>query len=98
MSTMTAIPKTTPPRLRGNAMRKFRFEIFMRDQQRCLKCGCRVSFNGKDPKMRPMHLAHRRNKRMWGDSFENCFTACSRCHLVDLHMGGKVVPAKGVRV
>ena len=73
---MTAIPKTTPVRLKGYAMRKFRFEIFMRDEQRCVMCRCEVSFNGRSSKHPPMHLAHRRNKRMWGDSFENCFTAC----------------------
>lgn len=81
-------------RLKGNAMKKFRFEVFMRDNKRCVICGCLVSFSGKDQVLPPMHLAHRRNKRMWGDTLENCITTCSSSHLIDLH-NPKSVARKG---
>lgn len=96
-------PKDAPPglgkdpvvvRLKGNAMRKFRFDIWMRDRRRCVRCGQEVSFNGKRTDIPPMHLAHRRSKRLWGDVESNCETACPQCHLVEEHMGGKVVPRK----
>jgi hypothetical protein len=96
---MTAFPKTTPVRLRGNAMRKFRFEIFMRDQQRCVMCKCLVSFNGKHPTLPPMHLSHIRSKRLFGDVASNVETRCASCHIVGKHVQGdkgKIVPRKEV--
>lgn len=95
---MTSFPKTTPVRLKGGAMHKFRVEIFLRDKGKCVHvdegqiCGRFVSFDGKDG-LPPMHLAHRRNKRMWGDTAENVFACCPRCHLVLIH-NPKSVPAK----
>jgi hypothetical protein len=91
---MLAFPKQVPVRLKGNAMRKLRMDRFLLDCGRCVDCGVLVSFNGNNPKIPPMHLAHVRNKRMFGDTLENTRTKCSFCHLVKEHNGGKVVPAK----
>lgn len=92
---LPAFPKQVPVRLKGNAMRKFRFEIWMRDGKSCVKCGQEVSFNGKRADIPPMHLAHKRNKRMHGDTPENCITACPTCHLVGMH-NPKPCPPKGI--
>lgn len=92
---MTMFPKSTPTRLKGNAMRVLRFECWRRDGGRCRDCGCEVSFSGKHPTMRPMHMAHVRNKRMFGDLIDNVLTKCSFCHSLE-HAGGKPCPAKGV--
>lgn len=82
-------------RLKGNAMKKFRFDIWLRDGMRCVRCRQQVSFNGKRTDIPPMHLAHRRSKRLWGDVPSNVETCCPDCHIVKEHCGGKVVPKKG---
>lgn len=92
---MTSFPKQVPVRLTGNAMRKLRMDRFLLDGGRCVDCRCLVSFNGNNPKMPPMHLAHVRNKRMYGDSLENTRTKCSFCHSKE-HSGGKPCPPKGI--
>ena len=87
-------PKMTPPRLKGAKMKAFRLRIFIRDGGRCKVCRQKVSFDGKDPVFPPMHLSHKRNKRMHGDTPENCETLCPTCHLVGKH-NPKSVPPKG---
>lgn len=94
---MPAVPKVVPVRYTGNALRTFRFLIFARDKGRCVKCKREVSFNGKRSDIPPMHLSHKRNKRMWGDSPGNCETMCPECHLVGVHLQGgkgKICPPK----
>jgi hypothetical protein len=90
-----SFPKIKPVRLTGNAMRVLRFECFKRDGGRCAVCGCLVSFSGKSTKYPPMHMAHKRSKRLYGDVLSNVETRCAHDHLVTGH-NPKSVPPKGL--
>ncbi len=76
------------------ALRSMRYEV---DNHRCLACGTLVNFYAPPEDDRSMHLAHKRGKRMWGDSLENTQTECGACHRA-YHQNGpsrsKIVPAK----
>lgn len=52
---------------------------------------CQVCMNPVDPNS--WHMAHWRNRRMWGDNLDNVATTHSDCHLIQLH-NPKSVPAK----
>ena len=88
-------PKTTPVRLKGNAMRTLRLQVFMRDLGRCVVCNCMVSFNGNSDRFPPMHLHHKRSKRLYGDTLENTECLCANCHLVGKHNPKSVPPKNG---
>lgn len=75
--------KARPGRLRGYALKALRLACFMRDGGRCVTC------------RRPMHLeprfdgdpdaydmAHKRNKRMHGDTLEQVEAKCHSCHML----------------
>lgn len=40
------------------------------------------------------HLVHMKAKRRYGTTLEHSKWGCWHCHLVQMHRGGKVVPAK----
>lgn len=87
-------PKTAPERLDPPKMLLLRATRFLRDGGRCVDCGRRVSLEGKGVWPR-MHLAHVTGRGANGaDTIENTRTSCPDCHLVQTHMGGKVVKAK----
>ena len=65
------------------ALRRF---VYERDRGMCQECGKWVSFKA-------CHLAHIRNKRMWGDSPENACIKHADCHLV-LEHNPKSCPVK----
>lgn len=80
-------------RLYGPALGKLRLECFERDNYRCQRilqpdadfpfprrCLKRVRFERGYPDSG--HMAHKQNKRMYGDVIENVDTNCEHCHLV----------------
>jgi hypothetical protein len=58
---------------------------------------CGVALNLTQPPEHPQsyHMAHIRNKRMWGDSIENVKALCGSCHRDSHNAGGKPCPPKG---
>jgi hypothetical protein len=86
--------KVRPGRLRGEALEQLRRECFERDLYRCQavheflvwngdywvicsqKCLRVVTWDGPNAG----HMAHKRNKRMYGDSLNQVQTECSECH------------------
>jgi hypothetical protein len=100
--------KVRPGRLKGKALEQLRRECFDRDGYKCH--GFR--FIGMDEKYGPLyrlclkpvtwssgHMAHLRNKRMWGDTLDNVVTKCEECHIQIEHAYGpsgiKPCPPKG---
>lgn len=81
---MTMYPKPGIVRLKGKDLTALRLACYMRDGGRCTKCAVRVSFEGDDHRP-PMHMAHIRNKRNYGDVIANVTTRCPDHHLVDMH-------------
>lgn len=89
--------KPRPGRLQGEALTQLRREVFERDGYLCQHVtGEYVDLEG-DSRIRrcyiyltweTAHMAHIRNKRMWGDSLENCTTKCAEHHLVNEHSYG----------
>lgn len=76
-----------PGRLSTEEIGKVREQRYAEQGGRCLKCGKKVPLNG-DIFTRG-HLAHKRNKRMWGDGPENIKgIECPTCHLVIEHQYG----------
>lgn len=80
-----------PGRVRGKAMEELRRACFERDGYRCqamrtfvmpwgqsfqLRCLRHVEWDGPNAG----HMAHKRNKRMWGDSLNQVQTECGECH------------------
>ena len=47
---------------------------------RCVRCGKSVWMNLPQEDDASFHMAHKRNKRMWGDSLENVQAECGECH------------------
>lgn len=92
---MTMFPKPGIVRLRGKELAKLRRDCFERDGYRCQKCGKRVY--GHVSALNPLraHMAHVRNKRMFGDCLSNVRTLCMYDHLVTVH-NPKSVPPKEI--
>jgi 5-methylcytosine-specific restriction endonuclease McrA len=88
---VTAFPKPGIVRLKPKDRGVLRVACFVRDDGRCTRCGKRVWLKG--PPSMQMHMAHVRNKRMYGDTLENVTTVCQDCHLVGMH-NPKSVPPK----
>lgn len=80
--------KPRPGRLQGADMDKLRNDVYMRDEGRCVACKKFVMFYAPSEHDDSMHLAHRRNKRMWGDSIDNVDAQCGNCHRLE-HAYGK---------
>lgn len=78
----------------GEALTQLRWDCYYRDGQRCVTCKRWVRFESGE--WDSMHMAHVRNKRMYGDTLDNVRTKCGECHLV-LEHNPKSVPKK-VRV
>lgn len=78
-----------PGRVRGKAMEELRRACFERDGYRCQALKYPVCVHGDVligiKCLRPVtwengHMAHKRNKRMWGDSLDQVQTECDQCH------------------
>jgi 5-methylcytosine-specific restriction endonuclease McrA len=78
-------------RLTGDDLEALRRACFERDHYRCVNCGVGVIF--ERGYWYSGHMAHVRNKRMYGDTLENVRTKCMNCHLVEEH-NPKSVPRK----
>lgn len=73
--------KPRPGRVKGADLTARRAERWVIDKGICQGC-----FRPCDPKN--WHLAHFRNKRMWGDGIENMRVKHPDCHLVIEHSYG----------
>jgi hypothetical protein len=88
-------------RLYGSDLTGLRRECFERDGYRCQRilhdlgfprrCLKKVRWESGHPDSG--HMAHVRNKRMYGDVIDNVSTNCDECHLIDDH-NPKSVPSK----
>ncbi len=67
-------------RLHGRAMEQLRYDCFRRDGGICQECGQRVSRFLHHSKSNSYHMAHIRNKRMFGDDLGNVRALCGDCH------------------
>lgn len=72
--------KPRPGRLQGAEMDALRLAVWIRDKGRCVKCGYRVILDAPQELESSFHLAHRKGKRMWGDSLETTEANCGKCH------------------
>jgi len=87
--------KSRPGRLKGEALETLRLDCFLRDRGRCVKCGKVIHLFSRfygDPDA--FDMAHKRNKRMWGDSLDNVESECHDCHMKSHNAGGKPCPKK----
>jgi hypothetical protein len=88
--------KPRPGRLKGLSLEALRLDCYLRDTGRCVKCDKRVHlFSRFDGDPDAYDMAHRRNKRMWGDNLDNVQAECHACHITG-HNGGKPCPKKGL--
>lgn len=89
--------KPRPGRLKGVELAMLRTECWARDKGRCQRCFRHTLMHAPVDWPNSFHMAHRRNKRMWGDTLENVQTECGSCHR-QYHAQGpsmqKPVPAK----
>jgi len=77
------------PRLTGKALSELRWQCWNRDNGCCQDCGVRVYFEARfDGDPDAYDMAHRRNKRMHGDTLDNVVTKCHRCHMQE-HAKGR---------
>lgn len=72
--------KPRPGRLKGFELQMLRCECSLRDNGVCQRCGRLTSLALPQEHPSSFHMAHRRNKRMWGDTLENVQTECGDCH------------------
>lgn len=77
-------------RLKGKAMGDLREAAWQRDKGICQRCFLPCNPNDWD-------LAHRRGKRMWGDSLENVQVEHRFCHRILFH-NPKACPPKPTSV
>jgi 5-methylcytosine-specific restriction endonuclease McrA len=67
-------------RLSGAALEDLRLQCFRRDKGRCQDCGQRVMWDAWTGASDSYHMAHIRNKRMYGDTLSNVRVLCGDCH------------------
>jgi 5-methylcytosine-specific restriction endonuclease McrA len=72
--------KPRPGRLEGRELENLRDDCYQRDNRICQRCGKVTDIHLPQEYDDSFHMAHRRNKRMWGDSLENVQTECGSCH------------------
>ena len=85
-------------RLYGPDLEKLRDKCWERDRGICQKCGIALYRDSRfDGDPQAYHMAHIRNKRMYGDTLENVRALCGCCHTGDRaehNCGGKPLPRK----
>ena len=76
-------------RLTGKKLLWLRFECYARDRTNCQQCGTKTYWMARfDGDPDAYDMAHRRNKRMHGDTLNNVVTKCHRC-LMQEHSKGR---------
>jgi 5-methylcytosine-specific restriction endonuclease McrA len=80
-------------RLKGQELEDLRQACWARDKGCCVDCGQHAVYYAPHMWSNSYHMAHVRNKRMWGDNLDNVVTKCGDCHRSE-HAGGKPVPSK----
>lgn len=81
-------------RLTGEDLTLLREGCFTRDGGRCVRCDKKLHFHARfDGDPDAYDMAHKRNKRMYGDSLENVEAWCHACHM-GYHQGGKPCRSK----
>jgi hypothetical protein len=73
-------------RLWGKDIEPLRVACYERDHGRCVECGVAVHDDLPDWHDDKFHMAHIRNRRMYGDVLENVRTLCGREHRAE-HAG-----------
>ncbi len=66
--------------MEGVELDELRHQCWMRDKGICQRCKKPTYFGLYQEHDDSFHMAHRRGKRMWGDSLEQVQTECGRCH------------------
>lgn len=72
--------KPRPGRLKGPKLESLRMDCWDRDKGLCQRCGKKTHFYDDHEHPDSFHMAHRRNKAMWGDNIGNVQTECGDCH------------------
>ena len=67
-------------RLKGSDLELLRVDCFLRDKGICQNCGKGTVFDLDQECDDAFHMAHIRNKRMFGDNLDNVQTECGKCH------------------
>jgi hypothetical protein len=80
-------------RLYGDDLEALRIRCWLRDESCCQWPGCGVWCRWERGYPDSGHMAHRRNKQMYGDVLENVRVLCPEHHLVNEH-NPKSVPRK----
>lgn len=81
-------------RLTGESLDLLRAGCFTFYGGRCVRCDKKLHFNARfDGDPDAYDMAHKRNKRMYGDSLENVEALCHACHM-EYHSGGKPCRSK----
>lgn len=74
------IGKLGTVRLSGPAMAELRLTCWRRDGGICQECGQRVNPFFHHSFSNSYHMAHKRNRRMYGDTLDNVRALCGDCH------------------
>src|SRR5690348_7136975 len=69
-----------PGRLKGKGLQMLRVDCYARDRGRCQKCGVMTIFDAPPIWDNSYHMAHRKAKRIGGDSLQNVRVLCGKCH------------------
>ena len=80
-----------PGRLNPLDLRALREQVYAEQKGLCDVCQRPVPLDGDV--FHRIHLAHRRNRRMWGDGRDNVHGLCFECHIIDEH-NPKACPRK----
>jgi len=72
--------KPRPGRLIKGDLENLRRQCWERDKGLCQTCGRMTQFGLHHYWPQSFHMAHRRNKQMWGDNLDNVQTECGACH------------------
>jgi 5-methylcytosine-specific restriction endonuclease McrA len=86
--------KPRPGRIDGKRLAALRLICFARYRGLCMVCGKKLYLNARfDGDPDAYDMAHKRNKRMWGDNLDNVQAECHACHMTG-HSGNKPCPPK----
>lgn len=72
--------KPRPGRMTAEELDALRAECWLRDGGKCQECGNDTLFNAPIEWDNSFHMAHIKNKRMYGDHIDNVQTECGRHH------------------
>jgi len=91
-------PKPDVVRLTGKTLEALRLACYLRDKGQCVKCGRKMLFKARFPNDPiAFDMAHKRGKRMHGDTLNNVESLCHAEHMLQHRYGKsyqKPVPSK----